>query len=188
MSELPDVYMIAGINGAGKTNASNILLPHYLQVIHFLNADEIAKGLSPFQPESASIEAGRLMLDQINKMINQRKNFAFETTGAGLSHLKTLKKCKDAGYNTHLIYLHLDTVDIAIQRVENRVQQGGHNIPLSDIKRRYLKSMKRIFKNYLPLADTVKIIDNSVGELELIASKQYDNDWIISAPELWNNI
>ena len=188
MTIKPDVYMIAGINGAGKTNASMILLPHYLQVIHFLNADEIAKGLSPFKPEHASLEAGRLMLEQIDKMINHKKNFAFETTGAGLSHIKTLEKCKKAGYQVHLIYLYISSVDIAIQRVENRVKQGGHNIAISDIQRRYPKGLKRFFNNYLPLADTIKIIDNNLGELELIASKEQDLEWNIIFPELWHDI
>jgi predicted ABC-type ATPase len=103
----PSVYMVAGCNGAGKTTAIMTLLPDYLNICNFLNADEIARGLSPLNPQSAVIDAGRLMLQQLDKIILQKKDFAFETTASGLGHIKTLKKCLSAGYKIHIIYLYL---------------------------------------------------------------------------------
>lgn len=183
-----NVYMIAGCNGSGKTTAVMTLLPEYLNIFNFINADEIAKGLAPLNPESASLQAGRLMLQQLDKMIFSKKDFAFETTSAGLGHIKTLKKCRLAGYKIHIIYLYLSSETLAIKRVANRVQQGGHNIPERDIIRRYLKGLKNIFKSYIQLADYTEIIDNSYGLMQTVAIKQGSYDWHIQNVTLWQEI
>ena len=172
--------MIAGANGSGKTTAIMTLLPTHLNLFNFINADEIAKGLSPLCPQDASLDAGRLMIKQLNKMIGFQKDFAFETTGAGLGHLNTLEKCYKKGYYIHIIYLYLNSDDIAVKRVANRVAQGGHNVPESDIKRRYLKGLKNILNDYAQIADFIEIIDNSHGLMQTVACKKQKNDSIVS--------
>lgn len=185
----PNVYMIAGANGSGKTTAIMTLLPKHLSLFNFINADEIAKGLSPLSPEDASIDAGRLMIRQLNKIIDLKKDFAFETTGSGLGHLRTLEKCRINGYYIHIIYLYLNSENIAVKRVDNRVKQGGHNVPQADIKRRYLKGLKNIFFEYTQSADFIEIIDNSYGLMEVVASKKHKNDdWYIENTDIWQEI
>jgi predicted ABC-type ATPase len=166
----PQVIMVAGANGSGKTSAAMTLLPN-LDCLNFINADEIAKGLSPLNPEIAAVDAGRLMLQRLNKTIHTQQSFSFETTGAGLIHIRTLQKCRKAGYYIRILYLYLSSVEIAIERVANRVLQGGHNVPINDIKRRYNKGLKRLLIDYTPLANEVKIVDNSYGLMRTIALK-----------------
>jgi predicted ABC-type ATPase len=135
---MPNLYIIAGCNGAGKTTASYTVLPEMLECDEFINADEIAKGLSPFNPEKAAIESGRIMLDKISKLISQKVDFAFETTLATRSYINTIQKAKSFGYDITLVFFWLDSVELAIERVKIRVEEGGHNIPVNVIKRRYL--------------------------------------------------
>lgn len=132
----PSVIMIAGPNGAGKTTAAMTLLPDFLHMREFVNADEIARGLSPLNASSVAIEAGRLMLKRLHTLIEQRKHFAFETTGAGQGHIRTLERCRDAGYEISLAFLYLLSAEVAIDRVKLRVSQGGHDVPQPDIIRR----------------------------------------------------
>lgn len=183
------VIMIAGPNGAGKTSTAMVLLPNFLNVNEFVNADQIAYGLSPFNQESLAMEAGRLMLKRINYLIEQHKSFAFETTGAALLHIRTLKRCRDAGYQTGLVFLYLPSVELAIERVKLRVSQGGHNIPEEDIRRRYHHGLNLLFSQYLDLVDTAEIYDNSYAKTTLIAKKPFINaSWVIKNPELWERI
>jgi predicted ABC-type ATPase len=166
-----NLYIIAGCNGAGKTTASYTILPEILDCKEFVNADEIAKGLSPFQPEKVAIEAGRIMLNRIKELIESGENFAFETTLSTRSYIHTVKKAQEKGYNVVLLFFWLQLVELAIERVKERVKEGGHNIPTEVIRRRYKKGIYNLFELYLPVIDSVLIFDNSEGKHELIAEK-----------------
>ena len=142
---MPNLYIIAGCNGAGKTTASYTILPELLNCKEFVNADEIAKGLSPFQPEKVSFEAGRIMLYRIRELLSQKKDFAFETTLSTRSYVRLIKKAKEEGYKITLIFFWLKSVDFAIERVKSRVAKGGHDIPEAVIKRRYIRGLENFF-------------------------------------------
>jgi len=166
-----DLYIIAGCNGAGKTTASFTILPEILNCKEFVNADEIAKGLSPFQPEKVSFEAGRIMLHRINELLNNNVNFAFETTLATKSYKNKVFQAKQQGYNVTLLFFWLQNVELAIERVKTRVLEGGHNIETDVIKRRYHNGIKNLFEIYLTIVDEAMIFDNSEGKPDLIAKK-----------------
>jgi predicted ABC-type ATPase len=171
-----NLYIIAGCNGAGKTTASFTILPEILDCKEFVNADEIAKGLSPFQPEKVSFEAGRIMLRRINELLESNENFAFETTLATKSYKSKVIEAKSKNYNVTLLFFWLQNVDLAIERVKTRVLEGGHNIELDVIKRRYLNGIKNLFEIYLPIVDEAMIFDNSEGKHDLIAEKTFDSE------------
>jgi predicted ABC-type ATPase len=171
-----NLYVIAGCNGAGKTTASFTILPEILDCKEFVNADEIARGISPFQPESISFEAGRIMLKRIDDLLRENINFAFETTLATKSYKQLINKAKEQGYQTTLLFFWLQNDELAIERVKARVSEGGHNIEVGVIKRRYLRGIENLFKIYLPIFDEILIFDNSAGKPELIAEKQLNTD------------
>lgn len=166
------LYIIAGCNGAGKTTASFTLLPEILDCKEFVNADEIAKGLSPFQPEKVAIEAGRLMLKRIDELITQKTNFAFETTLATKSYKNRILKAKELGYHVILVFFWLQDIELAIQRVRQRVKEGGHNIEDDIIKRRYFNGIRNLFDIYSSIVDEIIIFDNSNRKSDLIAEKK----------------
>jgi predicted ABC-type ATPase len=166
-----NLYIIAGCNGAGKTTASFTILPDILNCKEFVNADEIARGLSPFQPENVSFEAGRIMLNRINDLLKANKNFAFETTLATKSYKQKLIDAKTNGYNLTLLFFWLKNPDLAKERVRTRVSEGGHNIDPNIIERRYINGIINLFDIYLPIVDQVLIFDNSDGKHTLIAEK-----------------
>jgi len=166
-----NLYIIAGCNGAGKTTASFTILPDILDCREFVNTDEIAKGLSPFQPEKVAIEAGKIMLNRINNLLHENVNFAFETTLASKTYKNTILKAKEAGYNVTLLFFWLQTVELAKKRVAKRVLEGGHNIETEVIERRYLKGIRNLFDIYMPIVDVILIYDNSEGKHEIIAEK-----------------
>ena len=171
-----NLYIIAGCNGAGKTTASFTILPEILDCKEFVNADEIAKGLSPFQPEKVSFEAGRIMLRRINELLDSDENFAFETTLATKSYKSKVLSAKTKGYNVTLLFFWLQNVELAIERVRTRVLESGHNIELEVIKRRYINGIKNLFEIYLPIVDEAMIFDNSEGKHNLIAEKTLDSE------------
>jgi predicted ABC-type ATPase len=171
-----NLYIIAGCNGAGKTTASFTMLPDILDCREFVNTDEIAKGLSPFQPEKVSIEAGKIMLNRINYLLNENVNFAFETTLASKTYKNTILKAQAAGYNVTLLFFWLQNVELAKKRVQKRVDEGGHNIEKEVIERRYFAGIKNLFDIYLAIVDEVLIFDNSEGKHELIAKKTNQAD------------
>ncbi len=171
-----NLYIISGCNGAGKTTASFTILPEILNCKEFVNADEIAKGLSPFQPEKVSFEAGRIMLKRINELLESNENFAFETTLATKSYKSKISVAKRKNYSVTLLFFWLQNVDLAIERVKTRVIEGGHNIETEVIKRRYKNGIKNLFEIYLPIADEVMIFDNSEGKYDLIAQKTLEAD------------
>jgi len=167
--EEKNLYIIAGCNGAGKTTASFTILPEILDCKEFVNADEIAKGLSPFQPEKVSFEAGRIMLRRISELFTQNENFAFETTLATKSYKNRIFEAKQKNYNVTLLFFWLKNPELAKERVKTRVFEGGHNIPDDIIERRYYRGIKNLFEIYLSIVDQVLIFDNSDGKHNLIA-------------------
>ena len=166
-----NLYIVAGCNGAGKTTASYTILPEILNCKEFVNADEIARGLSPFQPEKVSIEAGRIMLKRIDELLRGNKSFAFETTLATRGYKNKIETAKVNGYNVTLLFFWLQNTDLAKERVKSRVLSGGHNVEDDVIERRYVNGIKNLFDIYISIADNVLIIDNSEAKHQIIAKK-----------------
>lgn len=164
------MYIIAGCNGAGKTTASYTMLPEMLGCKEFVNADEIARGLSPFNPESVALQAGRLMIERVMNLMKDGLDFAFETTLATRSYVKLIKKAHDAGYFVTLLFFSLPTAEQAIKRVAKRVSQGGHNIPTDVILRRYDAGLRNFFQLYTPVVDFWSLYDNNTCPTKRIAS------------------
>jgi len=171
-----NLYIISGCNGAGKTTASFNILPELLNCKEFVNADEIARGLSPFQPEKVSIEAGRLMLKRIDELINSNQDFSFETTLSTKSFVNTIENAKSKGYYVTLIFFWLESIELAKDRVQKRVSEGGHNIESDVIERRYKAGIKNLFNLYCDKVDSLLIYDNSTAESQLIAEKEIENE------------
>ena len=159
--QVPHVIVVAGSNGAGKSTAAPYLLRDALEVAEFVNADAIALGLSAFQPETVAIAAGRIMLGRMRQLAAARVNFAFETTLASRSFAPWLRNLKQNGYSVHLLFLWLETADLAVSRVAERVRLGGHDVLETIVRRRYDKGLRNLFRLYLPLADGWQLFDNS---------------------------
>ena len=186
MSKLPKLYIIAGCNGAGKTTASFTILPEVLNCKEFINADEIAKGLSPFQPESVAMQAGRIMLARMDELLQKGETFAFETTLATKSYKQKIEWAQANGYEVTLLFFWLDSPNIAKERVAQRVAEGGHNIPLETIERRYYNGIANLFTIYIDMVDICYIFDNSEGRKELIAQKERHKDIVIYNNDKFN--
>jgi len=180
-----NIYIIAGCNGAGKTTASFTILPEILDCKEFVNADEIAKGLSPFQPEKVAFEAGRIMLERIETLLKSNENFAFETTLSTKTYKQKLLQAKANGFKVKLLFFWLPTIEMAINRVAIRVSEGGHNITTEVIARRYSRGIENLFKIYIPLCDDWAVFDNSDETPELIA-EGVNSEIIIAKDESWN--
>lgn len=179
---MPNLYIISGCNGAGKTTASYSVLPDMLNCKEFVNADEIAKGLSPFQQDKVAIEAGRIMLSRIKVLLKHKNDFAFETTLSTKTYKHLVKEAQANGYFVTLVYFWLNSVDLAIERVRTRVLSGGHNIPEETIRRRYNAGLENLSKIYLPICDYWMILDNSEHPSVLV-SEGFKNKDI----EIYNN-
>jgi predicted ABC-type ATPase len=182
------ILILGGPNGAGKTTAAKELLPSRMNMSEFLNADEIARGLSPFNPDRAAISAGRFMLARMQTLIAQHASFAFETTCAGLSQLRILNACRADGWRVALLFLWLPSPDDAIRRVARRVMQGGHNIPEDVIVRRYWAGLRNLHQHYLPLADIAMIYDNSDSGRHLIAERMPGSELTIHDAPRWSRM
>jgi predicted ABC-type ATPase len=187
----PNAYIIAGSNGAGKTTFARKFLPRYADCREFLNADMVAAGLSPFDPDSAAVSAGRVLLARMKELIHQRKSFGFETTLAGKTYVATLREMKDRGYRLHLYYLWVPRVELAIARVAHRVEHGGHNVPEGVVRRRFSVGLQNLRKLYLPLFDSWHVFDNSTpypcmiarhvaGETEVLDATIYEKMFNVS--------
>ena len=185
---MPNLYIIGGANGSGKTTSALQILPYFLEVFEYVNADEIAGGLSPFNPESVAIQAGRLMLERLESLVNNQVDFAFETTLATRSYARFLRNCKNKGYQINLIYFWLQSPELALARVRRRVESGGHNIPEDVIRRRYQRGRKNLTDLYLPLCNRWIVYDNSSLNLQIIAECPLNQDPIIYQPQLWTQI
>ncbi len=169
--EEKDLYIIAGCNGAGKTTASFTILPEIIGCKEFVNADEIAKGLSPFQPETVAFEAGRIMLNRINDLLKNNETFAFETTLSTKSYRSKIIEAQGKGYTVTLLFFWLENIELAKERVDIRVKEGGHFIADDIIERRYLRGIKNLFEIYLEIVDGVLIFNNSLPIPKLLAQK-----------------
>lgn len=187
---MPHLIIIAGPNGSGKTSTAPTILRDALDVVDYVNADVIAQGLSGFEPEKASIQAGRIMLKRIQELASEESNFAFETTLASRSFTNLISKLKKSNYHFHLIFLWLQNVSLAISRVAERVKMGGHSIPEETIRRRYRVGLINFFSLYKPLADSWQLFDNSnLNQLALIASgSNQEKELYIANKEIWQQL
>ena len=182
------LYIISGCNGAGKTTASYTVLPEILKVEEFVNADEIARGLSPFNPDSMAIEAGRLMLKRIDELLLVGKNFAIETTLATRSYAKLVERAHRQGYVVHLVYFWLCSPQLAKERVSSRVSQGGHNIPPDVIQRRYDLGIRNLLEIFIPIVDGWLIVDNSELTQAIVAEGGMNVQTIVYNETLFSKI
>lgn len=171
MEKQKQLFIIAGPNGAGKTTASLTILPEVLQINEFVNADIIAYGLSPLNPDSVAIQAGRMMLSRIDELLKEQVSFAIETTLATKSYASLIQKAKSIGYEVVLVFFWLDDVKHAVNRVAKRVSEGGHNIPTNVIERRYNAGVRNLFKIYSEICDRIMVFDNTNGLPDLILEK-----------------
>ena len=173
------LYIISGPNGAGKTTASYTVLPKILQCKEFVNADEIARGLSPFNPESVAIEAGRLMLKRISELLQKNESFSIETTLSTRSYFRLVEKSHQQGYDVTLLYFWLKSPQQAIERVAERVAKGGHDIPKDIIIRRYWGGLDNLFKIYMPIVDTWILVNYSETPRSIVATGGRDQETAI---------
>lgn len=198
---MPRMFIISGCNGAGKTTASYSLLPQMLECSQYVNSDEFAKSLSPFNPDAASFTAGRYMMMKVKYLIDRQQDFGIETTLATRSLVRIVEEAKEHGYSVTIIYMWLSSPELAISRVRDRVSAGGHNIPENIIRRRYVMGLKYFFGDYIKVCDRWILADNSElpftvvaeGNREMVHIKnkeKYDMIWAqySSAMSEQNNI
>ncbi|MBO7575356.1 MAG: zeta toxin family protein [Bacteroidales bacterium] len=171
---MPKLYIISGCNGSGKTTASYTLLPDLLNCREFVNSDEFAKSFSPFDPGAASVTASRYMLMKINYLLDRKADFAIETTLATRSLLQIVRQAQQLGYETTVLYFWLNSPDLAIERVRDRVVSGGHNIPDAVIRRRYVMGLQYLFDVYIPVIDRWILADNSKPPFSVVAEGSKD--------------
>jgi predicted ABC-type ATPase len=180
-----EIIILGGPNGAGKTSAAQVILPGKLGLREFVNADEIARGLSPFNPEGVAFAAGRLMLQRMETLVRNRQSFAFETTCSGRGYVPLLRRCKADGWRVTLVYLWLPSPQLALERVARRVRAGGHRIPDDVVVRRYWAGLANMRDLYLPLADAASIFDNSDGALVLVAEQIPEGSFVVYDAPRW---
>jgi predicted ABC-type ATPase len=185
---MPNIFVIAGPNGAGKSTAARTMLPNFLNCAEFVNADDIARGLSAFRPASVALLAGRMMLKRLSELAKQQVDFAFETTLSSRSLVPWLRKRQAEGFDVHLLYLWLPSPDLAVARVAARVQAGGHGLAETDIRRRYKRSRDNFLELFMPLANTWEVYDNSQSEPVLVAFGGQGEPLAITASEVWQSL
>ncbi len=183
----PTVAVIAGPNGAGKSTAAPYLLKQALGILEFVNADQIAVGLSAYSPETVSFEAGRVMLKRLHLLAASKTSFAFESTLSRRTFALFLRNCQAQGYKVQIFYVALPSAELAVNRVAMRVKLGGHNIPRVDIERRFQRSLHNLFELYLLLADSWTVLDNASGALKPIAHGTARRTFV-EQPEKWLNL
>jgi predicted ABC-type ATPase len=185
---MPLIYIIAGSNGAGKTTAANTLLPKFLNIKEFVNADSIAAGLSPFQPETVAFQAGRIMLTRIKQLIIEKADFAFETTLTTKSYLSILGEAKRMNYEIILFYFWVNSVELALERIAERVEMGGHDVPDEVVRRRYSRSLNNLINLFIPIANYWFVVNNSQNKPELLVEGKFRNIGKIYNKDLWRKI
>ncbi|MCK5802330.1 MAG: AAA family ATPase [Lentisphaeria bacterium] len=183
----PQLYVIAGPNGVGKTTFAMTFLPEAVGCCDFLNADEIARGLSPLAPEAAAFKAGRILLTELRGRIQSRRSFALETTLSGRAYVKHLMAAREAGFEINMIFLWVPSVRITINRVRERVHHGGHNIPQSVSERRFPQTVRNLFDLYWQHLDFVAIFDSSGAPPRQVYERDGDRETIID-PETYKVI
>lgn len=176
-----NVYIIAGPNGSGKTTFAKLFLPDYVKCPNFVNADLIAQGLAPFEPRSAAIKAGKLVLREIHEYARRGLDFAFETTLSGKSYANLLSELKSKGYALHLFFLWIPSPELAIARIKDRVAEGGHYVPPEDVRRRFVRGLRNFFKMYESVLDSWVLIDNSRSKPILIAKRRNGDREVIDS-------
>lgn len=169
----PSVYIIAGPNGAGKTTFAREFLPHYAECKNFVNADLIAQGLSPFSPEAAAFPAGRLMIEEIQRLAKRGDDFGFETTLSGTTYLDLIRRLRSRGYAVHIFFLWVSEVALSLSRIKSRVLKGGHDVPEPVVRRRYGRSIKNFLRIYQHESDSWIMFDNSSTSLAEIALEKH---------------
>ena len=185
----PNLYIIAGPNGAGKTTASYTLLPEMLNCINFVNADEIARGLSPFSPGTVDVQAARIMIQRIDELLGEKADFAIETTLATRSYVQLVHRAQGAGYKVHLLFFCLESPEQAIQRVAQRVKEGGHNVPADVIRRRFQLGISNLVNLFIPICDSVHVWNNTKGEAQLIAKQTAETEGLeVIDKHMWNQL
>ena len=183
-----NLYIISGCNGAGKTTASYTVLPEILNCKEFVNADEIARGLSPFNPESVAIEAGRLMVQRIDFLLEKDTSFSIETTLSTKSYINLVRRAQEKGFSVRILFFWLNSPELAIRRVAERVAKGGHNIPEPIIRRRYTAGLKNLFNLFMDQVDYWDIYDNSDYPRKQIACGGKNAKTIINEDFLFNQL
>ncbi|UOY04987.1 zeta toxin family protein [Muricauda sp. SCSIO 64092] len=185
---MKNLYIIAGPNGAGKTTASYTILPEIFNCDEFVNADEIARGLSPFNPDEVAIQSGKMMVRRIKELLHEGKSFAIETTLATKSHVSLIEQARSNGYTITLLFLFLDSIELAIERVGIRVKEGGHDIPKDVIARRYERGLNHLFNRYLPIVDEWSMVNNSKEGFSTIARGLIDGTLIEVDKNVWRQL
>jgi predicted ABC-type ATPase len=185
---MKDVIVIGGPNGAGKTTWALRRLSSTLGVRTFVNADEIARGLSPLDTDEIALAAGQIMIERLEELVREQKTFAFETTCAGRAHAARLRRWKLQGYRITLVFLWLPSVETALSRVARRVRAGGHHIPDDVVIRRYSAGLRNMRQLYLPLADFAFIYDNSDRDGVLVAERRGNDPLVIHDKSRWQQI
>lgn len=183
-----DIFILGGPNGAGKTTAARVLLPDFYKLRTFLNADEIAREISPRNPETVAFAAGRELITRMHRLIRADQSFAFETTCAGKVYPRLLEQCAREGWRITLLYFWLASPELAVSRVARRVSEGGHDIPSDTIHRRYWTGIRNMRNLYLPLAEEAEIYDNSNTRRILIAEKREGSILAIRDAQRWARI
>jgi predicted ABC-type ATPase len=187
-----EFYIISGCNGSGKTTLAFKLLPNFLEIYNFVNADEIAKGLSPLKPETANLKASKLLIERTQELMNEGQSFAVETTLSAKFHLRLIAKCRALGYTINLLFIYLPSEEAAIKRVKKRVAQGGHNIAEHVIRRRYNAGLRNLHQFYMNQVDNLRVVDGSPsGEEEdypVIAKKDANSDLVVYNDKAWQKI
>lgn len=185
---MPKLYIISGCNGSGKTTASYTLLPEMLACRDFVNSDEFAKALSPFNPSAASVKASRYMLMKARYLMSKKADFSIETTLATRSLLRMVKDAQEQGYDVTVLYFWLNSPELAIARVKARVDAGGHNIAEEVIRRRYMTGLKYFFNDYIPQCDRWFLADNSEFPFKVVAQGVKKDIVAIKDPEKYKTI
>lgn len=173
----PKLIVFAGANGSGKTTLARFLLPK-INIVEFVNADEIARGLSPFNAAGQAVMAGRLVSKRIDDLIVKGESFSIETTLSGMAQYRKLERAKAVGYEIEMIFVFCADINLNIRRVKFRVEQGGHGVPVSDIRRRYWRGLKNYICFYHVICDEVRIYDTTGEEAVEICNKRPDGTFV----------
>jgi predicted ABC-type ATPase len=183
----PQCYIIAGPNGAGKTTFAMEFLPRFVRCLNFINPDLIAQGISPLDPSRSMTRAGRLVLEEIRRNVSRREDFAFETTLAGRTYCRQIQGMKVGGYVIRMVYLWLPSPDLALSRIQARVEAGGHSVPEADVRRRFGRSLANLFLMYRKLINSLYFFDNS-GEVPIMIFQEEEGHMEVFDERLYQEI